>query len=368
MKNCLAFLIMVSLLFLSCRQTYLESGGTKPVPGKYVVRKYADGRPNASKRLNVRDEGIVLRHGDGPDSSDVYGAREAIAFGYNGVYYMHYDGAGTTGWLACLATSNDMTHWTKRGPVLSLGGPEKPDSKSASAPWVYRDGGAWHMFYMGTPNTSPPPDRVPSFPYLTLKARSSSPEGPWEKQYDVVPFKPIAGTYYTITASPGFIVKSGDEFLQFFSASIFDERHDTKRTLGIARTKDLNGSWNLDLSPIVPLAEQIENSSLYFEPKNNTWFLFTNHIGLDENNVEYTDAIWVYWSKDLNRWNVKDKAIVLDPQNCTWAKGTIGMPSVVVAGSELALLYDGREGGSTSHMGRDIGLAWIDLPLSPPSE
>ena len=365
MKNSLAFFVMASL-FLSCRPAGPGSGGSDSPPGGTLFKKYADGRPNASKRLAVRDQGIVLRHGDGPDSCDFYGAREAIAFEYRGVYYMHYDGAGSPGWLACLATSKDLTHWTKRGPVLRLGAPERPDSKSASAPWVYRDGDTWHMFYMGTPHTSPPPDRVPSFPYLTLKARSSSPEGPWEKQYDVVPFTPVEGTYYTITASPGFIVKSGGEFLQFFSASIFDERHDTKRTLGIARTKDLNGSWRLDPSPIVPLAEQIENSSLYFEKENGTWFLFTNHIGLDENSVEYTDAIWVYWSNDLNVWNVKDKAIVLDPQNCTWARGTIGMPSVVVVGTHLALLYDGKEGAGTSHMGRDIGLAWIDLPLAVP--
>ena len=32
-----------------------------------------------------------------------------------------------------------------------------------------------------------------------------------------------------------------------------------------------------------------------------TWFLFTNHIGI-EGNKEFTDAIWVYWSQDLNQW------------------------------------------------------------------
>jgi hypothetical protein len=30
----------------------------------------------------------------------------------------------------------------------------------------------------------------------------------------------------------------------------------------------------------MPPAEQVENRSLYFEPANRTWFLFTNHIGL----------------------------------------------------------------------------------------
>ena len=46
------------------------------------------------------------------------------------------------------------------------------------------------MFYIGTPNAGPPPDRVPVFPYLTLKAQSQSPAGPWQKQPEVVPFRP----------------------------------------------------------------------------------------------------------------------------------------------------------------------------------
>jgi hypothetical protein len=32
----------------------------------------------------------------------------------------------------------------------------------------------------------------------------------------------------------------------------------------------------------------------------------------------------------------------------------------------LAVLYDGVEGNGTSHMKRDIGLAWLRLPLTPP--
>jgi len=365
MNRRLVVLLLSLMMFFSCRRA---GDGSAGAGGGYVFRKYADGRPNASRRMPAHDAGVVLRHGDGPDSCDVYGAREAIAFEADGVYYMHYDGAGPVGWVACLATSTDLVHWTKRGPALRLGGAGTPDAKSASAPWVCREGGTWHMFYMGTPNTSPPPDRVPSFPYMTLKARSSSPEGPWEKEYNVVPFRPTEGTYYSITASPGFIVKSGSEFLQFFSASIFDELHNTKRTLGIARTIDLDRKWYVDPVPVVPLSEQIENSSLYCEPKDSTWFLFTNHIGLDEKGVEYTDAIWVYWSGNLNNWNVSNRAIVFDTQDCSWAKGTIGMPCVIPVGSHLALLYDGREGSSTSHMGRDIGLAWIDLPLVAPSE
>ena len=80
-----------------------------------------------------------------------------------------------------------------------------------------------------------------------------------------------------------------------------------QRTLGIARTRDLDGVWTPDAQPLVPIEEQVENSSLYYEPASQTWFLFTNHIGLDGG--EFTDAVWVYWTRDLNQWNPKDKAI-----------------------------------------------------------
>ena len=81
----------------------------------------------------------------------------------------------------------------------------------------------------------------------------------------------------------------------------------------------------------------MENSSLYFEPTCQTWFLFTNHVGLDR--FEYTDAIWVYWSRDPSRWNPAHKAVVLDSTNCSWSRHIIGLPSVVRVGDRLAILY-----------------------------
>jgi predicted GH43/DUF377 family glycosyl hydrolase len=326
---------------------------------------YADGRPAASRRIAVQDEGEVLKYGDGPDSCDTYGAREAIVNREGGVYYLFYDGAGKDGWKACLAASRDLRVWTKKGAILSLGAPGTNDSKSASSPWVIKAADGWHMFYLGTPNMSPAPDRIPAFPYLTMKARSRSLAGPWIKDYTTTPFTARPGTFYTVTASPGFIVRSGDEYLQFFSGAVEDSSG-TRRTLGIARTKDLNKTWTIDEHPIVPLQEQVENSSLYFEKQTGYWWLFTNHIGLDKRGVEYTDAVWVYWSTDLNKWDAAHKAVVLDSLNCSWAKGAIGMPSVIRVGDRLALLYDAPGGASTSHMRRNIGLAWLKLPMEVP--
>ncbi len=326
--------------------------------------KYRDGRPAATLRLDAKDHGIVLRYGDGPGKCDILGARDVWVFEGDGTYHMHYDAAGPKGWLCSLAVSKDLVRWDKKGPILDLGQSGEGDSKGACYGVTYHDGTQWHMFYLGTPNVTPPPNLIPAFPYLTLKAKGKSPSGPWIKQKAVVPFSPKPGTYYSATASPGQVIKHGNEYLQFFSAST--RQGGIKRTLGIARTRDLDGAWTVDPKPIVPLEEQIENSTFHYEKTNKTWFLFTNHIGIDRG--EYTDAIWVYWSKDLNQWDPRNKAIVLDGQNCTWSKKCIGLPSVVQVGNRLAVFYDAPGGNSTSHMKRHIGLAWLNLPLKPPAK
>jgi len=351
---------MVSVAWMRRGMTALALLAASVCMGGATV--YPDGRPVATLRYEAEDQGVVLPYGHGPGDCDKYGARDVWVFEHQGRYYMHYDAAGETGWLTALATSKDLVHWEKKGPVLALGKPGEEDSASASYGTTYFDGHTWHMFYLGTPHVSPAPDRVPSFPYLTMKARAASPLGPWIKEPNVVPFRPVAGTYYSSTASPGQIIRNGDEYLQFFSASVHGP---TRRTLSIARATSLEGAWTVDAEPMFPLSEQVENSSLYFEKSNGTWFLFTNHIGLDKDG-EYTDAIWVYWTKDLNHWNEADKAVVLDGKNSKWSKRCIGLPSVLRHGNRLAIFYDAPGGDGVSHMRRSIGLAWMKLPLRVP--
>jgi predicted GH43/DUF377 family glycosyl hydrolase len=332
-----------------------------------AAEKYPDGRPAAALRMEARDGGVIFRHGQGPGGCDSLGARDVWVFESEGTYFLHYDGAGAKGWLCCLATSKDLDKWERKGPILDFGAKGEPDSGSAAYGVTFHDGKTWHLFYLGTPNVSPAPDLIPSFPYLTLKARGESPGGPWIKEKEVVPFRTKAGTYYSMTASPGQVVRKGDEYLMFFSSTTEKPGNPcVERTLSIARTRDLEGPWTPDPGPIVPIEEQVENSSLHFEPADGTWYLFTNHIGLDGG--EYTDAVWVYWTRDLDRWDPARKAVVLDGRNCGWSKKCIGLPSVVKVGSRLALFYDAPGGDSTSHMGRDVGLAWLDLPLRAPAD
>lgn len=342
--------------------------GTHAVPE--TGRQYADGRPTTSLALRAQDHGPVFLHGQGPRQCDVNGARDVWVYRAADKYFMHYDGAGPTGWLACLATSDDLVTWTPHGPVLELGKPGEDDSASASYGTTYQDeSGKWHMFYLATPNAFGP-GLVPNFPYLTSKAESDSPAGPWRKRRDIIPFRTKPGTYYSVTASPGHIVHHG-EYLMFFSSTTGGNGSSSigdtgiLRTLGITRTNDLDAPWTPDPEPLFRINEQVENSSLYFEQETDTWFLFTNHIGIDEDG-EYTDAIWVYWSKDLNQWDPRNKAVVLDGQNCHWNSRCVGLPGVVRIGDRLGVLYDAPRDGGSDHMRRDIGLAWLQLPLRVP--
>ncbi len=338
------------------------------------VPSYPDRRPWPTIRLDAVDHGPVLLHGDGPNECDIRGARDIWVFEDGGTYYMHYDAAGPDGWLCALATSPDGLTWEKQGPVLQFGQPGSDDSATASYGVTYREGDTWHMFYLGSPNTTEAPDLVPDFPYNTMKAKASAPAGPWSKQYDVVPFRPTPGTFYSATASPGQVIRQGEEYLQFISVSA-QGPDGTKRSIAIARTRDLEGPWAIDPQPIVSLEEQIENSSMYFEESDQTWYLFTNHCGPLETGLTskypeelegYTDSVWVYWTTDLNRWDPQDKAVVLDRNNCSWSERVVGLPSVVRIGDRLAVYYDGLAGTGTSHVGRDVGLAWLDLPLQRP--
>jgi len=52
---------------------------------------YHDGRPAAPLRMEAKDHGVVLRHGDGPGNCDILGARDVWMFEHQGTYYMHYD-------------------------------------------------------------------------------------------------------------------------------------------------------------------------------------------------------------------------------------------------------------------------------------
>jgi hypothetical protein len=329
---------------------------------------YPDGRPSARLRIDAANQGIIFRHGNGPDGCDEFGAREASVVLEDGVFHLFYDGAKPGyGWRACLAVSRNLEHWEHHGPMLELGAPGEPDSGTATSPWFLKSHDLWHMFYLGSTRTTPDQDRIPIPPYTTHYATAPALAGPWTKHPDRQPFLPKEGTWHADSACPGYVLRHGDRCLMFFSAAAYDvpgdETSPLRRTLGLATAPAPEGPWQVASTPLLPTEEQIENSSVYFERANNLWFLFTNHIGLDHRG-EYTDAVWVYWSKDPEAWDPANKAVVLDKHNT--GLDCVGMPSVVPVGGRLAIFYDAPEPGSTTHMHRDIGLAWLQLPLRPP--
>ena len=150
-----------------------------------------------------------------------------------------------------------------------------------------------------------------------------------------------------MTASPGHDHQAGRRVPDVLQRLGADDRQGHARTLGIARTKDLDGPWTA--RPAADRAARRSRSRtprLYYEPANRTWFLFTNHIGICDGG-EYTDAVWVYWTQGpgpLGRGDTRRSSSTA--QNCTWSKRCIGLPSVVKVGERLAVFYDAPGGES----------------------
>ncbi|VXB25899.1 Glycoside hydrolase family GHnc [Burkholderia sp. 8Y] len=331
---------------------------------------YKDGRPNASYRLPIADYGVILPHGTAPDGSDKEGARDPFVFADNGTYYLHYDGSSGTGpWNVVEATSKDLLSWTVKGNIIPLGVPGELDVDCVCYGVTMFDGKQYQMYYTASTTQTPAPSIVPLAPYTTMKAHASTLAGPWVK--DGAPFSPQAGTYYADTASPGQIVKNGNEYLQFFAAA---QRVDGKllRTIGVARAPTMAGPWTVDPKPVLPQAEQLENASLYFQQSSGQWFMFVNHVGLSPDGTrEFSDAAWVYWTKDLNLWKASDKAVVIDGQSSKWAKAVIGLPTVIEKDGKLAVIYDGSATATNmpsidDNLRRDLALSWINLPIKTP--
>ena len=87
-----------------------------------------------------------------------------------------------------------------------------------------------------------------------------------------------------------------------------------------------------------------------------TYFLFTNHI----KDNRYTDAVYVYCSKDPCRWDAECCKILVDASVSTWAHGAIGLATVTKADAHtLAVVYDlslihiYMEGDAFRHRRRD---------------
>lgn len=345
---------------------------------------YYDLRATAEKRLAAKDYGVILRRT--PGGKDGWGIRNPWLFKADGEFFMHYDAAGDdTVWSGFRAVSRDLVNWEKEGIYITAGNPGDPDSTGGLYGIPFEENGVWYLFYIGTPDTGilgDEPNYNPKHPYdmpptrySTLLAKSDNPRGPWIKQKEI-PFYMKEGTYYSLTASSGCVIKYGGEYMMFFSASAYGknpvpgdtyncEKDTIYRTLSIARAKSPEGPWTVDEKPTFPPAEQIENSYIYYQQSTEQYFLFTNHVGIsDDGKEEYTDAIWVYWTKDPNVWDLQNKAVVIDAKTSSWADLIIGLPGGAEHDGKLALLYDGNtENGSTSHYHRSIGLAYLDLPI-----
>ena len=331
----------------------------------------ADGVP--TRRLPVTDVGPVIRHGA---AIDVGGAREPIVFRDPlrppGEYAMYYDGCSPEGWLACLAVSKDGgVTWAKAGRRLKLGPAGSRFDSSASSPWLVKDPatGTWVMYYLGAGSSSPVPNRVPIAPYTTCKATAPNAGGPWNQSQLTGPrfYAPDGAWHYD--QSPGPVIRYGGQWRMFYTSAAKLPDGSTGWGIGVASSPSLvNDLWKCKSTPCLPLTERLENAAVFQDPGTGLWWLFSNHIGsyvVADKRYYYGDSVWAYWSTDpFFGWSTDRRCLVIDRTSSPWATGAIGMPSVQQVGDKLAIYYDASPTGDLGHMGRDVGLAWAQLPLA----
>jgi predicted GH43/DUF377 family glycosyl hydrolase len=328
-------------------------------------------------RLEVEDHGIVFEHGRGPDACDILGARDATIFEENGTYYLGYDGAGPEGWLGCLATSKDLVHWDRHGPILTFALAGEGDRRYAGYPLIRKAGDGYRMYYVGAAATTGMPWQVPAIPYTSHAARARTPFGPWLPAPELAAGLDLgpAGSFddQTVVTGPTFEHQGKTWMIVTVAGG-----KPLRRTLALAWREQPGGPWRKSSQPILPPEEQVENAALYFEKASQSWFLFTNHVGIHDG-FEYADAIWVYWSSNPLDWDARNKAIVLDRHNVNWKHprgntAIIGLPAVIEKEGKLLIFYDGLAGSARwlpagdgmENCHRDIGMASLKLPLVTP--
>jgi hypothetical protein len=214
------------------------------------------------------------------------------------------------------------------------------------------------MWYLGTPTATPPPASIPDGAYSTNLATAPDHYGPWTQHATPVPFSPQPGGWCAATASPGPVIRWQGRWWMYFSGS-----GPAGRSIGLAVTDDLRGTWALHPDPLLPLAHQLENAAIFCDTGTGRWWLFANHITHTPAGSAYTDAVVGYWSADPLAWSADRRTVVLDRSTCRWTRA-VGMPSVTpLSSGRLAMFYDGNAAGSIGHLRRDIGLALLPLPL-----
>jgi beta-fructofuranosidase len=100
------------------------------------------GHASSADLVSWRDEPMALAPSPGPDAGGCFSGSFAVV---NGVPTVYYTGYTTTRQVQCVATSSDLTHWTKHPDRTLVEPPPDVEANDFRDPYVFQHGGHWYM-------------------------------------------------------------------------------------------------------------------------------------------------------------------------------------------------------------------------------
>ena len=285
------------------------------------------------------------------------------------MFYIRYDG---TGYETCLAESDDLLHWTKRGPVLPRGEagawdaaqadgwPTLFDTRWGGSAEISRWSGRYWMMYLGGNRTGYETD-----PLSTGVAFASDPLGPWTRCREnpvLSPSDPDARPFERKTIYRHFTVVDparahGGRFVSFYNAK---QEGVWRETIGMAVSDDLRHWRRLGKGPVVSHGAD-DRFAISGDPMiqriGDIWVMF--HFGVGWGSGEKNAFDTFACSRDLVRWRPWTGAPLVAPSE-PWDREHAHKPWVI------------RHDGVTYHFycavgekGRALALAVSRPPAEP---
>ena len=304
----------------------------------------------------------VLKSGNSGEWDEEHLAPSSV-FLLDGTYHLFYAGSDGSAWRIGIATSTDLTNWTKHpaNPVLDVGDPGAWDDQIVHEPVVTKIDDTYHMIYRGQDGKVDQFGHATSADLIDWTRNEQNPvlgvgePGAWDDTHifggELLRENGDYYLFYTGYSEPNVWPRSPLATIKSIYRSVFLNEQPSYR-IGIANSIDL-GSWTKDSSnPVFEPSDSKSWDSVDVSRPSiiriaDHYYLFYDGRGQGDHQIGYAT------SEDLLSWNRGSKNPVLEPgETGRWDSRDVRSPVAIQSDDKIFLLYRGDDGDT-----QQIGLA-----------